>query len=150
MSEGANEESIRLVLNDASRVWLRTADERYAREYNGPRMRFKEGPLDVQAVLEKNKSGSSVISWQSRADQVQRGRTEVWYALGAEDNVVIRLKAVCNEIWDPVANCGALATLPDTHVRRTGKRTNTRAESFQETMVATFDVVAVLIDDMVV
>ena len=59
VSEGANEESIRLVLNDASRVWLRTADERYAREYNGPRMRFKEGPLDVQAVLEKNKSGSS-------------------------------------------------------------------------------------------
>jgi hypothetical protein len=99
--------------------------------------------------LEKNKSGVSVVSWQSRANQVQRGGSEVWYALGAEDNIVIRRKAICNEIWDTFANCGALATLLDI-CQPTGKRTNTWAESFHETMIATFDVVAVLIDDMVV
>lgn len=40
VSEGADEESIWLVLNDAARVWLRTADKRNTREYHGPRMRF--------------------------------------------------------------------------------------------------------------
>lgn len=90
----------------------------------------------------------SVISWQSRANQFQRGGAEIWYALGAEDNIVIRRKAVRNEVWDTFVNCGALAALPDVII--TGKRTNAWAESFQETMIATFDAVAVLIDDMVV
>lgn len=63
--------------------------------------------------MEKNKSGVSIISWQSRGNQVQRGGDEVWYALGAEDNIVIRRKVICNDIWDAVANCGALATLPE-------------------------------------
>ena len=40
VSEGADEESIRLVLNDAARGWLRTANKRNTREYYGPRMRF--------------------------------------------------------------------------------------------------------------
>lgn len=40
VSEGADKESIRLVLKDAARVWLRAADKRYTREYDGPRMRF--------------------------------------------------------------------------------------------------------------
>ena len=76
-------------------------------------MRFQKGPLNVEAILEKDKSRVRIVFWERRSDQINCSRSDVRHTFGAKNDVVVRRKLLGVDIWDAVAHCDVLAILLD-------------------------------------
>jgi|SRR5690242_21682440 len=108
MWERANEQSIRLVLNNVTREWLSTANKGHSRKNDRLRSWLQKGFLDVQTILEEDQGRVSVLFWQSGGDQVEGGGPNVWYAFCTDNNIIVRWEALGGDVWDGIANCGGL------------------------------------------
>lgn len=152
MRERADEESIWLILDNMARGRFCTSNKGYAGKYDGPWVRFKKGLFDIQAILEQDQRCVTVVLWQSGSNQVKGGGSDVWYALGANNDIVIRGKIFGGDVRNSVANYDGLAVMfmPLTSVEVGFMHTNTRAEPFQCSMVTAFDGVSLLFDSVVV